>query len=66
MTDQAQKPDPSLWYWRDCQGQEQAQVLAAMPRQAPDNPARGMAWHDAETGTICVWDGDDWVCIPKD
>lgn len=50
------------WHWRD----SQEDILARFPRERPIEPNVGTGWFDESNGSLCVWDGRQWVCIPVD
>lgn len=65
MAEGVQQIEASDFHWREAQV---GPKLAARdwPREEPPHPERGQGWYDDETENLFVWDGDDWVVVPKD
>jgi hypothetical protein len=50
------------WHWQD----SQEDLRVRFPKERPVEPEIGSGWHDEASGSFCVWDGRQWVCVPVD
>lgn len=65
MVESTQQAEAAVFHWRDAQVAKTLD-LRAFPREEPTHPEIGQGWYDEESESIFVWDGADWVVVPKD
>ncbi len=65
MADGTQQLEHQPFHWREAQVWVESNPRD-WPREEPLQPAKGQVWYDEETENLCVWNGQEWVLVPKD
>lgn len=65
MANGVQETQQPHWRWDQSQVSHE-EAKSTWPREKPQAPELGQGWYDERADSLCVWDGEEWVCIPSD